>query len=200
MECPICYDTITKETGQVTTSCGHSFHFKCLNTWYWQQSKEEEGRESCPCCRKEPGEFEKASTVTNESEQEEEQQQEQQDEEYDSDEEFERANPEWVRAGPWRWIRVTDPNERLRILAQVASEQQKTDELRIPPYNPEEHALWVLRHLFEETSEPAGPQEEINPLDRPKLVRRRRRSFGRTFWSHLGIEYKLEKIDGYNSD
>ena len=48
MNCPICYDEINSQTGNVTTSCGHSYHFSCISSWY---SKGE--RASCPCCRKE---------------------------------------------------------------------------------------------------------------------------------------------------
>ena len=47
MECPICYDAITAETGVVTTSCGHSYHFACLSGWFMQQANG-----TCPCCRK----------------------------------------------------------------------------------------------------------------------------------------------------
>jgi hypothetical protein len=47
-ECPICYDAITAETGVVTTSCGHSYHFSCISGWFIQQEKG-----TCPCCRKE---------------------------------------------------------------------------------------------------------------------------------------------------
>ena len=190
MECPICYEQISKDTGQVTTSCGHSFHFKCLNTWYWQQSQNEEGRESCPCCRKEPGEYELASTVSDESDESTEMEWEDNEEE----------GPEWVRVGPGRWIVPSDEPDRLRILARVADEERKRHEFAIPPYNPENHALWVLRNFFEEPSEAPTQQEVIHPLDRSKLVRRRRRSFGRPFWAHLGSEHKLTEIDGYKSD
>ena len=48
MDCPICYEKITSETGVVTTSCGHSYHFACISSWL---AKQEAG--SCPCCRKE---------------------------------------------------------------------------------------------------------------------------------------------------
>jgi len=48
MNCPICYDEINSQTGNVTTSCGHSYHFSCISSWY---SKGESA--SCPCCRKE---------------------------------------------------------------------------------------------------------------------------------------------------
>ena len=49
MECPICYDAITSQTGIVTTSCGHSYHFACISSWFMTQ----EENSTCPCCRKE---------------------------------------------------------------------------------------------------------------------------------------------------
>ena len=49
-------------------------------------------------------------------------------------------------------------------------------------------------------ADPAQPMEDVNPLDKPKMVRRRRRSFGRSFWSHLGEEYQLKTVDGYATD
>lgn len=189
MDCPICMDPITNQTGQVTTSCGHTFHFKCLNTWYWRQTQEEDGQETCPCCRKEPGDFERASTVTESEES-------QSIAEWTVDEE----PNEWIRVGPGRWIVPSSEPERLQILAQVAADQAKMNELHIPPYSPENHALYQLRHLFDEPNEPTAPSEPLNNLDRPKMVRRRRRSWGRTFWCHLGNEYKLTSIDGYKSD
>ena len=51
MECPICYDAITKESGITTLSCEHSFHLSCIATWIIKN-------ETCPCCRKEVGEYE----------------------------------------------------------------------------------------------------------------------------------------------
>lgn len=191
MECPVCFETITRETGQVTTSCGHTFHFKCLNTWYYHQiQNNEDGQESCPCCRKEPGEFERASIVTNEDA----------ESETISMEDEDQPTLEWIRVGDRRWVMPTSEEERLRILAEVAAAQPKEDPFRIPPYNGEAHALWILRHLFEENQEPTQPMELINPLDTPKMFRRRRRSFGRSFWAHLGQEHRLKEIDGYMTD
>jgi len=63
MECPICYDEINAQTGIVTTSCGHSYHFSCISHWY---AKQEVG--SCPCCRKEAGEKEKLPEIQYEDE------------------------------------------------------------------------------------------------------------------------------------
>jgi hypothetical protein len=187
MDCPICFETITKETGQVTTSCGHSFHFKCLNTWYWRQTQNEDTNESCPCCRKEPGDYERASTVTGTIE------------DAESETLSEESSPEWIQVGPRRWV-IGSGSERLRILADVAVNEEKIDPYYIPPYNGEAHALWILRHLFEEPIEPATQQEVIDPLDRPKLLRKRCDHQGRTFWSHMGNEYKLHTLDGYKSD
>ena len=63
MECPICYDEINAQTGVVTTSCGHSYHFSCISHWYAKQESA-----SCPCCRKEPGEKEKMPQIQYEDE------------------------------------------------------------------------------------------------------------------------------------
>ena len=189
MDCPVCYESITSETGQVTTSCGHIFHFKCLNSWYYTQINSESGQESCPCCRKEPGEFERAPVV-----------EESEDETVSDAESESMLSQQWVRVGPRRWIISSSNEERLQILAQVASEEPKLDPFFIPPYSEEAHAYWVLRHLFEEPEEAKEHMEEIHPLDRPKMVRRRRRSWGRTFWCHLGNEHTLKEIDGYKSD
>jgi len=49
MECSICFDAISAETGVTTTSCGHSYHLSCISTWYAQQGV----TQSCPFCRKE---------------------------------------------------------------------------------------------------------------------------------------------------
>ena len=50
MDCPICFEVINAQTGIVTTSCSHSFHFACIAGWYLKQEKG-----TCPCCRKEMG-------------------------------------------------------------------------------------------------------------------------------------------------
>ena len=192
MDCPICFETISKETGQVTTSCGHSFHFKCLNTWYWQQARSEEAQESCPCCRKTPGEFERASTVD-------------ESEESDSisgwtNDEHNDTNNEWIQVGPRRWVIPSSEPERLRILAQVAEDELKQQELYIPPYNPENHALWNLRHMFQDEMN-VFQEEPYSRFDRPQFSRKRHRSYGRTFWCHIGREHNLQEIDkGYKTD
>jgi len=75
MECPICYEAITAETGSVTTSCQHSYHFACISGWFIKQEKG-----SCPCCRKEMNEKEDFPDVPAE---------EDSDSEYESEDEYE---------------------------------------------------------------------------------------------------------------
>lgn len=82
MECPICYEAITAETGVVTTSCQHSYHFSCISGWYIKQEKG-----TCPCCRKEMSEKEDFPDVPEEAEDEAESESE--SESYESEEEYE---------------------------------------------------------------------------------------------------------------
>ena len=58
MECSICFNAITSQTGKVELSCSHPFHFSCLTTWFDKQ-KMSGGCENCPLCRHEANEFEK---------------------------------------------------------------------------------------------------------------------------------------------
>lgn len=75
MECPICYEAITEETGVVTTSCKHSYHFTCISGWFIKQEKG-----SCPCCRKDMSEKEDFPAVPAYPEEEEDSDSEESDE------------------------------------------------------------------------------------------------------------------------
>ena len=57
-------NSITKDTGVVTTSCGHSFHLTCITTWF---SKDE----TCPCCRTQTSKNEKLPTIEESDEEDE---------------------------------------------------------------------------------------------------------------------------------
>lgn len=57
LECPICYDAITSETGSTKLSCSHTFHLKCIAIWIIKS-------ETCPCCRKEVSDHEKLSDIS----------------------------------------------------------------------------------------------------------------------------------------
>ena len=41
LECPVCLKDMWT---QVTLSCGHQYHFRCINTWFGYQK-------NCPYCR-----------------------------------------------------------------------------------------------------------------------------------------------------
>ena len=55
MDCSVCFEAITKQTGVVTLSCEHSFHFRCIDSWFGQQVWND-NPQSCPCCRNEGAE------------------------------------------------------------------------------------------------------------------------------------------------
>lgn len=50
MNCSICFEAITKASGSTTLSCEHTFHFRCIHTWFSKQV-DQEMTQSCPCCR-----------------------------------------------------------------------------------------------------------------------------------------------------
>jgi hypothetical protein len=52
MDCPICHDAINADSGITTLACSHSYHLKCITRWISEH-------ETCPCCRKEVGDYEK---------------------------------------------------------------------------------------------------------------------------------------------
>jgi hypothetical protein len=58
MDCSICFEAITAQTGSTTMACSHSFHFGCLVKWFGSQA-DKNLHESCPCCRHEATEHER---------------------------------------------------------------------------------------------------------------------------------------------
>ena len=59
MQCSICYDNITTETGMTQLSCEHTFHFRCIAQWMIEHS-------TCPCCRNKVSEYENLSDIHDE--------------------------------------------------------------------------------------------------------------------------------------
>jgi len=57
MDCSICFEAITAETGKTVMGCGHEFHFRCMASWFVTQC-DKELPENCPCCRHEAGPLE----------------------------------------------------------------------------------------------------------------------------------------------
>ena len=70
MNCSICQDDITKETGSTTLSCEHTFHFRCISTWFVKQFMKDLP-ETCPCCRSEGNEMDRVEFDDTEIEEEE---------------------------------------------------------------------------------------------------------------------------------
>ena len=95
MDCSICLNEITKATGQVTTSCGHSFHFHCLSSWFAHQV-DDDIPQSCPMCRHEAVEEERHSVVSLEDEDD--------DESYESESLASEDNDENPAVLPHQWI------------------------------------------------------------------------------------------------
>jgi hypothetical protein len=87
MECAICFEAITAQTGCTTMACSHSFHFGCLVKWFGSQA-EKDIHESCPCCRHEATEHERLPEEdANEASEQEESDEEESDEESDEESE-----------------------------------------------------------------------------------------------------------------
>ena len=65
MDCALCHNAITAATGKLELSCSHTFHIRCLTTWFKEQS-EHYLDQSCPCCRRKANEDE-VTTLIDES-------------------------------------------------------------------------------------------------------------------------------------
>jgi hypothetical protein len=112
MECSICFDDITKQTGSTTLSCDHAFHFRCINNWFVKQFLDDLPQ-TCPCCRNEGGQLDRAIF---DEEDENNTQEEDADEDYE-DEESETASDtdslddlsfNDVMRGNARWQRIAE--------------------------------------------------------------------------------------------
>jgi len=124
MDCSICFDAINASTGSTTTSCGHTFHFRCLAHWSIQKIQAAD-HQNCPLCRHEMVESERLPEPADDEEDEE-------DEEYsDRDEEDDQEDEEYLRF-------VIDNEEAVRRAAAG-----------IPEFDEAAHALWVMRTTFE---------------------------------------------------
>ena len=62
MECSICIEEITKQTGCVTLSCEHNFHFRCIDSWFTKQIFDDLPQ-TCPCCRSAGTELDRCSVA-----------------------------------------------------------------------------------------------------------------------------------------
>ena len=88
VECPICYEEITLETGIVNMACKHSFHFRCITGWFFAQSNKDQ-TESCPCCRREMSEKEGLPVITKSDSESEQESESESESEHESEDESE---------------------------------------------------------------------------------------------------------------
>lgn len=124
-DCPICFTGVDRgKTGEVHLVCGHTFHFRCLASWFISQI----GDSTCPCCRNKASHYEDLPTNqevglsdsesegSDRSEEEQEEQEEQEGEEQEGEEQEEQQplapshrNPNQITVS---W--VLDHNGQLR--------------------------------------------------------------------------------------
>jgi hypothetical protein len=91
MECSICFEDITKQTGSVVLSCEHPFHLRCITKWFFEQGLKDLP-ETCPCCRSEGTQLDRTCLLDEASDEEEEDDDESYEEEEQEDEDIESLN------------------------------------------------------------------------------------------------------------
>ncbi len=144
IECSICCEDIG--CARATLACSHTFHLGCIGRWILKN-------ESCPLCRKAMEEKERIHEDAEEDEEDEEDwvDDEEEDEDDEEDEEDDNASLVWRRVGPGHWLITKNP-------------------LKIPEFNEEDHALWVMRKTFEMAEdgasiEAAGSEPPVPAVD-----------------------------------
>ena len=126
MDCSICFDAINASTGSTTTSCGHTFHFRCLANWSIQKIQAA-SHQNCPLCRHEMVESERLPELDEEEEEDEE------DEEDDDD-----------------YTDRDDQEDEAYLQFEIENEQAaQRAAAGIPEFDEAAHALWVMRTTFE---------------------------------------------------
>ena len=106
-------EAITKATGSTVLSCEHTFHFRCIDSWFTKQINDDIAQ-TCPCCRSNGAEMDRCSVM--EMDEVDEVDEEDDDETYadaeseaftDMPDEEELEDIRWERLGPGRWIITT---------------------------------------------------------------------------------------------
>jgi len=113
MQCAICHDDVTAETGRTVLSCGHEFHLVCVVPWL----QKPDGSGNCPCCRKEPTELERLVPAAADSDSESDS-----ESESDSDSETVGGSTPLIEA-----IREGNVAEARRIIASCTTDLDEED-------------------------------------------------------------------------
>ena len=107
MDCSICLEAITKQTGSTTLSCEHAFHFRCIDSWFTKQVFDQL-EQTCPCCRNGGCDMDRCSIMELDEEEE------YDDESYEEDAASEASDDEsmsdirWERTGPGHWLVISN--------------------------------------------------------------------------------------------
>ena len=142
-------DEINKQTGIVTLSCDHSFHFRCIDSWFTKQIGDDLDQ-TCPCCRSGGGEMDRCEVYTVDEEDED-------DETFvdymdaesqaatDMPDEEELEELLWERIAPGQWLIVSG--------REVAYEGVRNlfgplNELEVEQENPQEVAARKIQAIF----------------------------------------------------
>lgn len=103
-------EAITKATGSTTLSCEHSFHFRCIDSWFTKQINDDNAQ-TCPCCRNGGCEMDRCSVMEMAEVEEEDDDETYADAESeaatDMPDEEEFQDLRWERLGAGRWIITT---------------------------------------------------------------------------------------------
>lgn len=120
MNCSICFEDITKETGNTVLSCDHTFHLRCIIKWFLEQALKDLP-ETCPCCRSKGNQFDRTCFLDESSEDEEEEDEDYVEEEEDEDNESLNELADEIQEGLYRLERqpsgdwVIQNNEELAL-------------------------------------------------------------------------------------
>jgi hypothetical protein len=107
MECSICLEAVTKQTGSVILSCEHSFHFRCIDNWFSKQIYDDL-EQTCPCCRSKGTDLDRCEVIEEDEEEYDDETYADEESETASDlpDEDEMGDARWERLGPGRWMLI----------------------------------------------------------------------------------------------
>lgn len=149
-------DAITKETGIVTLSCHHSFHFRCIDSWFSKQVWDDLAQ-TCPCCRSEGSHLDRCEVVEVEEEEEEEDEDYEEAESQSIDSEFPddlaEVDLRWERMGPGRWMIISAPEMALECVRNLFGPLNDLDyDAAAPPdLIPSHSVVGVIENHYDNT-------------------------------------------------
>jgi hypothetical protein len=202
MNCSICLEDITKETGSTTLSCEHTFHLRCIVKWFAEQDMKDMP-ESCPYCRSEGNHVDRAcfkEIYGDEEEEEEESEEEEEDTNFLEDEStyaslvedgwqvefYAREDGTVVRS-----IRWSNPNSLPGIQAPVAaSQEQPQPQPQAPAAASEEQTPEQLQQLHQDAI--TLYRQILSTADRQEDAVRKLQAVWRGYQARK--EYKTAKV------